>query len=422
MRICKISYSKTFSDTRVVKYIKHYLNEGHSVFCHGLDDPKNNFINNNAFNYEQINSKFSINKSKNLLQSLILLTLVPFALVRSVFFSLFSKKDKKKEFILKDFLSLINSFKKYLTTSNNIIGDLINKEYDIIHVHDLWLITAAVQLKKNFPHAKLIIDLHELYSELPNQTFFKKTIPLAFIFYIKFHKNKIYKIITINEEIKNYYLQEFKLPSLVINNSCDDDRIKTSFHLDKVPASLIKLKQEGKKILIYQGGLSPYRGIEEMCDFFITSPPENWVFLIMGDGNLKTNIHNFVLKSNKIFLIPAVSLSELVSYTNFAHLGLINYENICLNHNFCNPNKLWEYSKSKLPMLLSNCQSFINLNKKYSFAKIIDSKNISQLSEIFKILDDQELSIMSKNSKLFYDSNNWENEKTKINTEILSIK
>lgn len=450
MNIITISYSKTFSDTRVIKYIKFYLERSFNVTCFGLDDNDNNHLyKNQNFKYKKINLK--LEKDNNKIDYKSIFTKLFFKLlilaIITLIFTVLNEKINHLEFkflnkiVLNSFLLIslfflikknfflkrLLSFSKRLFHFSNEINLFLEKEenkknFDIIHTHDLWTILAALRIKKKFPNSKLLIDLHELYTELPNQRLLQKFISLTFIYYLKLYKKKIYKIITINEEIKNYYTKRFKLSSMVINNSCEDDKIDNCINLDNIPTSLIKLKQEGHKILIYQGGLSPHRGIEEICNFFVKYPPKNWVFLVMGNGKLKSIIDDLILKTNNIFIIPAVSLDKLFAYTNFADLGLINYVNNCLNHNFCNPNKLWEYSRCSLPMMLSNCQSFINLNEKYQFAKIIDTNNIAKLSEIFKNLDIKELSKMSKNSKLFYDNNNWEKEKIKIDREILSIK
>jgi hypothetical protein len=457
MNIITISYSKTFSDTRVIKYIKYYLEKSFSVTCFGLDDNDNNYLYKNKNfkytsiklksekDYKKINYKFNftklffkllilaiiflifkvINKTiDNLELNLLNKFFLNFNFVLLLMFLFFFGK---KLLFLKRLLSFPKRLLSFPKRLNHFYNEIIfflerganKKKFDIIHTHDLWTILVSLRIKKNFPNSKLVVDLHELYSELPNQGYFKKIIALSLIYYLRLNKKKIYKIITINEEIKNYYIQKFKLPSLVINNSSEDDRMNSSVNLDQIPASLIKLKQEGKKILIYQGGLSPYRGIEEMCNFFITSPPQNWFFLIMGNGNLKTSISNFVLKSNNIFLMPAVPLDKLAAYTNFADLGLINYENICLNHNFCNPNKLWEYGRVGLPMLLSNCSSFVNLNNQYGFAEIIRKDDYENLMKIFDSLTNEKLSKMSKNSRLFFNNNSWEKEKIKIDKEIL---
>ena len=72
-------------------------------------------------------------------------------------------------------------------------------------------------------------------------------------------------------------------------------------------------------------------------------------------------------------------------------------------------------------MLLSNCTSFIELNNKYNFGKIIDDKNYEGLLKIFSDLTDKELEKLSANSSKFYMKENWEVEKNKIDSELLDL-
>jgi hypothetical protein len=72
-------------------------------------------------------------------------------------------------------------------------------------------------------------------------------------------------------------------------------------------------------------------------------------------------------------------------------------------------------------MLLSNCTSFIELNKKYNFGKIIDDKNYDGLQKVFLNLTNEELQKLSANSRNFYMKENWEVEKKKIDREILFL-
>src|SRR5262249_55228425 len=44
---------------------------------------------------------------------------------------------------------------------------------------------------------------------------------------------------------------------------------------------------------------------------------------------------------------------ELVLWTAGATVGAIPYEDVCLNHTYCTPNKLWEYPNARVPILVS---------------------------------------------------------------------
>jgi glycosyltransferase involved in cell wall biosynthesis len=453
VNIITISYSKTFSDTRVIKYIKFYLEKSFTVTCFGLDDNDNNCLyKNKNFKYESIKLKSEkdynkINHKSNftklffkllILGIIFLIFKVINKTIDNLELNLLNKFFVNFNFVLLlIFLFLINklSFKKrllfFLKRLYHFYNEIIfflergenKKNFDIIHTHDLWTILVALRLKKKFPNAKLIVDLHELYSELPEQNFFHKKFAQIFLLYLKFNKQKIFKFITINNQIKNYYLRKYQFtPIITINNSCPEGDKKNNFKIN-INEILKNLKKERKKILMYHGGISLNRGVIEICKFFTECEIKDWVFYIMGSGKGTEQIKELIDQNikNNIFLTNSVKLYELQHYSSFADMGLINYKNNCLNHNYCTPNKLWEYSRASLPMLLSNCTSFIELNKKYNFGKIIDDKNYDGLQKVFLNLTNEELQKLSANSRNFYMKENWEVEKKKIDREILFL-
>lgn len=439
MNIITVSLSKTFSDTRVMKYIEFYLDKSYFVTCFGVDSYENNFLKKkNNFNYIKFNNKFNqVNKFSisAVMIAIFLLALsitsligleiihlnlnifIIFILIFSLcFFFIFCL-----HFIIKIF-NLLNRVVFY----TNQIKFFLNKEkkkFELIHIHDLWTILMGFYIKKKIPNAKLIVDLHELYSELPRQNFFHKKLSQIFLQFLKLNKKKVFKFITINKHIKNYYIKNYKfIPIITINNSCPIESPKNDFKIT-IDKNLLKLKKEKKKILMYHGGISLNRGIIEFCKFFTECEIKDWVFYIMGSGKGAEQIKELIDQNtkNNIFLTNPVKLYELQHYSSFADMGLINYKNNCLNHNYCTPNKLWEYSRASLPMLLSNCTSFIELNNKYNFGKIVDDKNYEGLLKIFSDLTDKELEKLSANSSKFYMKENWEVEKNKIDSELLDL-
>ena len=480
MNILTVSLSKTFSDTRVMKYINWYLDNSYNVTAIGLDEEyKSNLKANKNFAYMQLkkmteqktiinnrlkkffkinfyisilivfisfllfdfeifqesikNIYFNLSKDFNLLKDTLkyylysnnivyfVIVFILISILNLVFILLKNKKN------ITNFISFIIRFRKFLKTFQELIDVDKKKFYKIIHLHDIWTLIFLNKIKKKYPDSKIILDLHELYEEVPRQTIEYKIRCKIFIIFLKLYKKKIDHFITINDDIKKYYETKHKLnPILLISNSCNIINEDILDGTDITYQTLIRLKKENKKILLYHGGLSAYRGIIEVCNFFKNNNPKNWIFIIIGDGKLE-NLIDDIIKNNlheNIYKFDAVKLNILSIYTKKADLGLINYENNCLNHNYCNPNKLWEYTSCGVPLLLSNCKSFIDLNNQYNFAKIIFDKNKldESLSKYLNELnDDEKLKELSNNAVKFYDKNNFIIEKNKFNNFLLDF-
>ena len=78
---------------------------------------------------------------------------------------------------------------------------------------------------------------------------------------------------------------------------------------------------------------------------------------MMGWGGIEPHLRTLAAKADpsatKVRFIPPAPQQELCDWSAGAALGVIPYENTCLNHWFCTPNKLWEYPSSGVPVIAS---------------------------------------------------------------------
>lgn len=223
---------------------------------------------------------------------------------------------------------------------------------DTIHCHDVTGLLIGEQCLKLGFTKKMVYDSHELYEDLPNAS--------------AWHKYKTRSIqekmaprlsgfITINDSIARVLRKRHpRLPEPVIVKNAvrcpsepiaDDGRLRDAAGLD-----------ESKKILLYQGGYSRKRGLHHLVRS-IEFLPDDWIIVMMGWGMLENALRSIALDLDpdmeRIRFIPRVPQDELVYWTAGADVGIIPYERFGLNHWFCTPNKLWEYTAAGLPILAS---------------------------------------------------------------------
>ncbi len=164
-------------------------------------------------------------------------------------------------------------------------------------------------------------------------------------------------------------------------------------------------------ILLYQGGFSDFRGLTELvrsAGLF----PNNWVLALMGWGKFEERLRHIASEvdpaGTKVHFIPPVPRKELARWTQGAAVGIIPYENVCLNHWYCTPNKLWEYPLAGVPILASPFPEI---------KKIIDGHNIGWLLEesigskgiarALRKITDEGLAEKRQNCRAFIIENNW---------------
>lgn len=219
---------------------------------------------------------------------------------------------------------------------------------EVLHCNDLNALMVGVACKFFNKKIKIIYDSHEFaINDRPHQS------PLS----IRLHywlENILIRfaicVINVSDSIANEYARLYKIekPFLVLN--CPEYKEQDRNDIFRKDFNI----RVDQKIFLYQGGLSRGRGIEILLDAFATLPSDAAVLIFMGYGPLQALIQERASKSEKIFFHPAVNPDVLLNFTSSADYGILFYEDTCLNHRYCSPNKIFEYLMAGIPVLTSN--------------------------------------------------------------------
>jgi glycosyltransferase involved in cell wall biosynthesis len=118
-------------------------------------------------------------------------------------------------------------------------------------------------------------------------------------------------------------------------------------------------------LFIYLGGLSPGRGIRNMMRAFC-DPSVSHHLLVMGSGSLQHELDAARKDCARIHYLPPVPPADVLEYAAGADIGLCLYEDICLNHRYCLPNKAFEYLMSGLPVVVSRLPDLAGLVRSFN--------------------------------------------------------
>lgn len=279
-----------------------------------------------------------------------------------------------------------------------------------MHCNDWDSLPVGLLFKLFSKKISIIYDAHEYESERFGMSQLEKKVVRVIE---KFSFKYISKVITVSDSIANEYVKLFNInkPTLVLNtpelvyNVEQNDIFRKKY---SIPASTV--------IFLYQGGFSEGRGIPEVLDAFCNNTQnEDVALVLMGNGGLYFDLVKEKANDHKnIFYHPAVSQNELIKYTSSADYGLLLYENNCLNHYYCSPNKLFEYIMAEIPIIGNNLYEVeriissgkigyvIDISKKEDFENFIKDGEYKQ-KEFFKAA--------LKEAKMKY---NWEIEEKKL--------
>ncbi len=262
--------------------------------------------------------------------------------------------------------SFIFQLVKYAEFCIRVILLAMRHPPNVINVHTLALLPLGVFLKYLF-RARLVYDAHELETEVEGlQGLHQRVSRLVERLCIR----SVDLTILVGPMICDWYRNRYQIESVVAVLNCPP--------LKKV-ASNGRLRQElgigsHLKVCLYQGALCSGRGIEFLLDSFEHhSIDDSLVLVCMGYGELEDAIKGIAARCPRIYYFPAVPPTLILEYTVDADIGFALFENSCISHQLCLPNKLFEYAMASVPVVCSPMPEMAALIQKYGIGTLIEA-------------------------------------------------
>lgn len=222
------------------------------------------------------------------------------------------------------------------------------KDFDILHCNDLNALPLAYIIKKFYnKDIKVVYDAHEYETEVSGlsgvQKIIRKKVEQFLIQYTD-------AVICVSNKIADEYVRLYNIPKpvLVLNTPAYKNIEKKDIFRE-----YFGIKKE-QIIFLYQGALSPGRGVEIILDTFKIMNDEKSVIVFMGYGALEADIKTISKEYTNIYFHKAVSPDILLDYTSSADFGIATIEDSCLSYRYCLPNKIFEYTMANVPVIVSN--------------------------------------------------------------------
>lgn len=181
----------------------------------------------------------------------------------------------------------------------------------------------------------------------------------------------------------------------------------------------LKLDEE-RIILLYQGSLTPGRGLEQSISAASQVLDSKLVLVLLGDIQNSYKNHLVQLAKNynfkNLYFIPAVPWQELLSWTSSADISLVLIENVSLSYYLAAPNKLYESIMAEVPYIASNFPEIKLVNNIAKAGILVSPENdLEIVSAINKLVTDMDFVLFCKrNAKEAKEVYNWDVEKVKL--------
>lgn len=285
---------------------------------------------------------------------------------------------------------------------------------DLYHFHDPELIPVGVLLRI-FTRKPVIFDVHEHYpnaimSKKYLKPWLKKPIRLAYEIIEKLSLPILSGVIYTTEEIGKRYKSY---------TSCKIE----NYPLTDMFPPLQKVKGD-HHTLLYLGGITRIRGIEELIDGFAKvaiERPEAKLLFVGGfesdsfEREIKQKVKEHHLEE-KVQFKGKVPYEQIEGYLSTASIGIIPYLPVP-NHLVCLPNKLFEYMAAGVAVISSDFPHYRKVVESSSSGLLIDPESPQSIAKaMISLLDDATLTDeMGQNGRVAFETKyNWNSEEEKL--------
>lgn len=146
---------------------------------------------------------------------------------------------------------------------------------------------------------------------------------------------------------------------------------------------------ESETILLYQGGVTTGRGIENAIKALKFLDKTR--LIILGNGGIKY-IESLKCLSNeegvahRTIFMSAVPSEQLCHYTGIADIGLCNIDNVCLSYYYSLPNKLFEYIQALVPIIGSDFPEIKKIIENYKVGICCNSDDPNSIANAVDVI------------------------------------
>lgn len=315
-----------------------------------------------------------------------------------------SQRDNLKYILLSDKSSKGKVYKAidFITRKKRIRNIVIQemREHDII-----WTTTDRTvrELGKILFNYKHVMQLMELVEDIP-------LVPLQSM--LKTHLNRYgkhaFKVVVPEynrAHITKTWWELNRVPSILPNKPYAID-IKNP--PEEVIQLVEKIKNEKKKIILYQGFFGKDRKLDVFAEAIAKLGSEYKLYVMGSDNEIRRELCN---NYSEIEYIPFIAPPYHLTITKHAHIGLLPYVpaknqgyNSELNALYCAPNKIYEYSKYGMPMIGTDVPGLAYPFQKFGIGVCCDNLSVDSIIKAIKTVENNYESMSTQCRKFFNDT------------------
>lgn len=269
--------------------------------------------------------------------------------------------------------------------------------------------------------AAVIYDARDIYVDAANLARLPGPARAFFLRIERRWAQRASRVITVNAPYAAVMAERFGVPSPLVVLNCSYRQAAWTtrprrFH------ELLGLPDDAM-VVVYHGGLSRDRGIEQLIDA-LPRLPARARLVLMGYGVLEARLRAQMSEpqlAGRLHVVPAVPPTELLAWVGSADVAAMPIQPSTLNHRLTTPNKLFEAMAAGVPIVASDLPGMAPIVRETGSGLVVDPTDAAAIAAaIASILDlpsDEREAIGQRGRDAHLETYNWESQATRLLAE-----
>jgi glycosyltransferase involved in cell wall biosynthesis len=257
---------------------------------------------------------------------------------------------------------------------------------DLVHAMAYMGIPAGLRLGRR-DRVPVVYDARDIYVDAQNIARMPGPLRAIFARIERGWARAASRVVTVNVPYGTVMADRWGVPMPAVVLNCSSRQV--------APATVPRRFHErlgldpSARVVLYQGGFSRDRGIEQLLEAIPNV--ENAVLVLLGYGVLEGEIRQRIEAghlADRAFVVPAVSPEELLGWVASADVVAMPIQPSSLNHRLTTPNKLFEAMAVGVPAVASDLPGMAAIVRETGCGVLCDPADPASIAAALRLILD----------------------------------